>query len=75
MKAAEQCLNSSTNSTPKKFSKHLEKQNTEPTNTLSRSPGKRKQVVTHLLQNFSPSSKSDEYKKTWLTCTPSNRIT
>ena len=33
MKAAEQCLNSSTNSTPKKFSKHLEKQNIEPTNT------------------------------------------
>ena len=40
---------------------------------ISRSPEKRKQVITHLLQSLSPSSKADVYKNAWLTSTPSKQ--
>ena len=73
-KAAEQSLNLSTNSTPKKFSKQaLGKAKHRASKHLPWSPEKRKQVITHLLQNLSPSSKADEYKKVHLTSTLSNQ--
>ena len=73
-KAAEQSLNSSTNPTPKKFSKQaLGKAKRRASKHLARSPEKRKQVIIHLLQSLSPSSKADVYKKSRLTSIPSNQ--
>ena len=53
-------------------SKHLERQN-RASKCLTQNPEKRKQGISHLLQSPSPSSKSDVYKKAWVTSTPSNR--
>ena len=72
-KAAKQSFTSSTDSTPKKFSKQARgKAKHRTSKHLPWRPEKRKQIITHLLQSLSPSSKSDVYKKAWLASTPSN---
>ena len=72
-KTAEQSLNLSINSAPKKFSKlALGMAKHRASKHLPWSPEKIKQVITHLLQSLPPSSKSDVHKKAWLTSTPSN---
>ena len=66
-------FNSLTCSTPNSYTKQaFGKAKSRANKHLPKSPAKRKQVISYLLQTFSPASKSDVYNAARLTCTPTD---
>ena len=69
-KPTPESFNSSTCSAPNSYSKQaFGKAKNTAKKHLHKSPAKRKQVLSYLLQTLSPTSKSDVYNATRLICT------